>query len=99
MCRHDVERLQRVGGGLSCEPLARQLYHGKSGNIPDVWQRVYVDTFIAVSVVSSVAFVIVFDHENRKTPISKPAANAQSPNVQAEMTRARLRRSSSCGIS
>ena len=41
-----------------------------------------------------------FDHENRKTPISKPIANAQSPNVQAETTRARLRRSPSpCGIS
>ena len=39
------------------------------------------------------------DHENRKTPISKPAANAQRPNVQAETTRARLRRSASCGIS
>lgn len=34
------------------------------------------------------------DHENRKTPISKPAANAQRPNVQAEITRTRLRRSS-----
>jgi hypothetical protein len=33
------------------------------------------------------------DHENRKTPISKPAANAQRPNVQAETTRTRLRRS------
>jgi hypothetical protein len=38
-----------------------------------------------------------FDHENRKTPISKPAANAQRPNVQAETTRRKLRRS--CGIS
>src|SRR5438445_6413006 len=38
-----------------------------------------------------------FDHKNRKTPISKPAANAQRPNVQAEITRARLRRS--CGTS
>jgi hypothetical protein len=37
------------------------------------------------------------DHENRKTPIIKPAANAQRPNVQAETTRTRLRRS--CGIS
>jgi hypothetical protein len=37
------------------------------------------------------------DHENRKTPISKPAANAQRPNVQAETTRTRLRWS--CGIS
>jgi hypothetical protein len=37
------------------------------------------------------------DHENRKTPISKPAANAQRPNVQAETTRTKLRRS--CGIS
>src|SRR5258706_12701800 len=37
------------------------------------------------------------DHENRKTPISKPAANAQRPNVQAETTRTRLRKS--CGIS
>ena len=37
------------------------------------------------------------DHENRKTPISKPAANAQRPNVQAEITRTRIRRS--CGIS
>ncbi len=37
------------------------------------------------------------DHENRKTPISKPAANAQRPNVQAETTRTRIRRS--CGIS
>ena len=36
-----------------------------------------------------------FDHENRKTPISKPAANAQRPNVQAETRRTRLRRSSS----
>src|SRR6266436_8394331 len=34
-----------------------------------------------------------FDHENRKTPISKPAENAQRPNVQAETTRTRLRRS------
>ena len=40
-----------------------------------------------------------FDHENRKTPISKPAANAQRPNVQAETTRTRLRRSWSCGSS
>jgi hypothetical protein len=38
-----------------------------------------------------------FDHENRKTPISKPAANAHRPNVQAETTRTRFRRS--CGIS
>jgi hypothetical protein len=38
------------------------------------------------------------DHENRKTPISKPAANAHRPNVQAEITRTRFRRSS-CGIS
>jgi hypothetical protein len=37
------------------------------------------------------------DHENRKAPISKPAANAQRPNVQAETTRTKLRRS--CGIS
>ena len=37
------------------------------------------------------------DHKNRKAPISKPAANAQRPNVQAETTRTRLRRS--CGIS
>jgi hypothetical protein len=37
------------------------------------------------------------DHENRKTPISKPAANAQRPNVQAETIRTRIRRS--CGIS
>ena len=40
-----------------------------------------------------------FDHENRKTPISKPAANAHSPNVQVETTRTRLRRSWSCGSS
>jgi hypothetical protein len=33
------------------------------------------------------------DHENRKTPISKPPANAQGPNVQAETTRTRIRRS------
>ena len=39
-----------------------------------------------------------FDHENRKTPISKPAENAQRPNVQAETRRARLRRSASCQI-
>jgi hypothetical protein len=39
------------------------------------------------------------DHENRKTPISKPAANDQRPNVQAEITRTRLRRSWSCGSS
>jgi hypothetical protein len=32
-------------------------------------------------------------HENRKTPISKPPANAQRPNVQAETTRTRTRRS------
>jgi hypothetical protein len=38
------------------------------------------------------------DYENRKTPISKPAANAHRPNVQVEITRTRLRRSS-CGIS
>jgi len=37
------------------------------------------------------------DHENRNIPISKPAANAQRPNVQAETTRTRLRRS--CGFS
>jgi hypothetical protein len=37
------------------------------------------------------------DHKNRKTPISKPAANAQRPNVQAETMRTRIRRS--CGIS
>src|ERR1700722_15442803 len=41
----------------------------------------------------------VLDHENRKTPISKPAANDQRPNVQAEIMRMRLRRSWSCGIS
>jgi hypothetical protein len=35
--------------------------------------------------------------QNRKTPISKPAANAQRPNVQAETTRTRLRRS--CDVS
>lgn len=40
---------------------------------------------------------VALDHENRKTPISKPAANAQRPNVQAETRRTRLRRS--CGIS
>src|SRR5882757_4973737 len=39
----------------------------------------------------------VLDHKNRKTPISKPAANAQRPNVQAETTRTRIRRSS-CGM-
>src|SRR5438105_5747134 len=39
-----------------------------------------------------------FDHENRKTPISKLAANAHRPNVQAETTRTGFRRSS-CGIS
>jgi len=39
------------------------------------------------------------DHENRNIPISKPAANAQRPNVQAEITRTRLRRSSSDAIS
>src|SRR5438128_7107067 len=38
------------------------------------------------------------DHENKKTPISKPAANAHRPNVQADTTRTRFRRSS-CGIS
>jgi hypothetical protein len=37
------------------------------------------------------------DHQNRKTSISKPTANAQRPNVQAETTRTRLRRS--CGFS
>jgi hypothetical protein len=36
-------------------------------------------------------------HKNRKTPISKPAANAQRPSVQAETRRTRLRRS--CGTS
>ena len=40
-----------------------------------------------------------FDHENRKVPISKPTANDQRPNVQAETTRTRSRMSSSCGIS
>jgi hypothetical protein len=35
---------------------------------------------------------------NRKTPISKPAANAHRPNVQAETMRTRFRRSS-CEIS
>ena len=39
-----------------------------------------------------------FDYESRKTPISKPAANAQRPKVQAETMRTRLRRSS-CEIS
>jgi hypothetical protein len=43
------------------------------------------------------AYGQALDHENRKTPISKPAANAQRPNVQAEITRTRLRRS--CEIS
>ena len=37
------------------------------------------------------------DHQNRKTSISKPTANAQRPNVQAETTRTRFRRS--CGFS
>ena len=32
-------------------------------------------------------------YENRKVPISKPIANAQRPNVQAEMSRERSRRS------
>jgi hypothetical protein len=36
------------------------------------------------------------DHQNRKTSISKPTASAQRPNVQAETTRTRLRRS--CGF-
>jgi len=40
-----------------------------------------------------------FDHENRKVPISKPAANAHRPNVQAETRRTSLRRSSCVGIS
>jgi hypothetical protein len=44
------------------------------------------------------SYAAALDHENRKTPISKPAANAQRPNVQAEITRTRLRKSS-CGIS
>ena len=35
------------------------------------------------------------DHENKKVPISKPAANAQSPSVHAEMRRARIWKSSS----
>ena len=35
------------------------------------------------------------DHENRKTPINNPAANAQRPNVQPETRRTRLWRSSS----
>jgi hypothetical protein len=39
------------------------------------------------------------DHENRKVPISNPAANAQRPSVQVETTRTRLRRSSSDAIS
>jgi hypothetical protein len=39
------------------------------------------------------------DHQNKKVPIRRPAANAQSPRVQAEMTRARLRRSTSCKVS
>jgi hypothetical protein len=43
------------------------------------------------------SFISEAAYENRKTPISKPAANAQRPNVQAETTRTRLRRS--CGIS
>ena len=42
-------------------------------------------------------FFQALDYENRKTPISKPAANAQRPNVQADTTRTRVRRS--CGIS
>jgi hypothetical protein len=39
------------------------------------------------------------DHENKKVPISRPTANAQSPRVQTEMTRVRLRRSTSCKAS
>jgi hypothetical protein len=34
-------------------------------------------------------------YENRQVPTSKPIANAQRPNVQAEVTRTRLRRSPS----
>jgi hypothetical protein len=37
------------------------------------------------------------DHQNTKTSSSKPTANAQRPNVQAETTRTRFRRS--CGFS
>src|ERR1700722_15034614 len=37
------------------------------------------------------------DHQNRKTSSSKPTANAQRPNVQAETMRTRFRRS--CGFS
>ena len=40
-----------------------------------------------------------FDYENTKTPISKPAAKAQRPNVQAETMRTSPRRSSCAGIS
>ncbi len=39
------------------------------------------------------------DHENKKVPISKPAANAHRPNVQAETMRTMFRRSFSCEIS
>jgi hypothetical protein len=38
-------------------------------------------------------------YENKKVPISRPAANAQSPRVQADTMRTRLRRSASCAIS
>jgi hypothetical protein len=52
---------------------------------------------VSVVTVASSDLAVALDHENRKTPISKPAANAQRPNVQAETRRTRLRRS--CGIS
>lgn len=35
-------------------------------------------------------------HENKKVPIKRPAANAQSPKVHAEIRRKRLRKSVSC---
>lgn len=37
-------------------------------------------------------------YQSRKVPIRRPAANAQSPRVHAEMTRTRFRKSASCQL-
>jgi hypothetical protein len=68
----------------------------RSFSLPgQVWRSRFALLQCAISISNSAVFAMVY-HKNRKTPISKPAANAQSPRVQAETTRARLRRSTSC---
>jgi hypothetical protein len=53
----------------------------------------YVDELVRHQSLCAASHGHARDHENRKTPISKPPANAQRPNVQAETTRTRIRRS------